>query len=133
MRQTDALPGFVLGSCAPEKIEDALMILRVDTAPIVRNVENHEPQLVAAADGDIAGNARLEILQGIFNEIGEDLFQREPVGDVWDSGHEHDVDGYVCEGCAALERDREKKHEPGWKAFVVGAIDKARTRFGPGA
>lgn len=56
-----------------------------------------------------------------------------PVDQVWDTGHEHTVTGHVCEGCAALERDREKKHPAGWKAWVVGAIDRAVTRFGPGA
>ena len=73
MRQTNSLPGLVLGSRAPEKIENALMILLVDPAAVVRNVEYNESELVASADRDIAGNARFEILQGIFNQVGDNF------------------------------------------------------------
>jgi len=56
-----------------------------------------------------------------------------PVDEAWGSNHEHQVDGKVCSGCAALEKDAKKEHPAGWKAFIRKGIERGRSRFGPGA
>ena len=54
MGEANALARPVLGSGAAEQIEDALMILGIDAAAIVRNVENRKAELGSAADQDVA-------------------------------------------------------------------------------
>ena len=51
-------PGLVLGSRAAEQVENALMVLGIDAAAIVGDLENRKAELGAAADRDVAGNAR---------------------------------------------------------------------------
>ena len=74
-------PGLVLGSGAAEQVEDALMVLGIDAAAVVGDLEDRKAELGAAADRDIAGNAGLEIFQRVVDQVGEDLLQREPVAD----------------------------------------------------
>lgn len=81
MGETDALAGLVLRSGAAEQVENALMVLGVDAAAVVGHLEDGRSQLGAAADGNIARHAGLEVLQRIIDEIGEYLLQRQPVAD----------------------------------------------------
>ena len=58
MREADALARLVLRAGAAEKVENTLMVLGIDAAAIVGDLENRKAQLGPAADGDVAGNAR---------------------------------------------------------------------------
>ena len=58
MGQPDALARLVLGSGAAEQVEDALMVLGIDAAAVVGDLEDRKAELGAAADRDVAGNAR---------------------------------------------------------------------------
>ena len=81
MRESDTLPGLVLGSGAAEQVEDALMVLGIDAAAVVGDFENRKAEFGAALDPDIAGNAGLEIFERVVDQIGEDLLQRQAIAD----------------------------------------------------
>ena len=81
VRQPDALPGLVLGSGAAEQVKDPLMVLGIDAAAVVGDLENRKAELGPAAHRDVAGNARLEIFQRVVDQIGENLLQRKTVAD----------------------------------------------------
>ena len=83
-------PGLVLGSGAAEQVENALMVLGIDAAAVVGDLENRKAELGAAADRDIAGNAGLEVFQRVVDQIGENLLQRQAVAD--DVGQRLDPD-----------------------------------------
>src|SRR5205085_1380900 len=79
--EPDALAGLVLGSGAAEQIEDALMILRIDAAAVVNDLENRVAEFYAPADQDVAGDAGLEIFQRVVDQVRKDLFQRQAIAD----------------------------------------------------
>ena len=81
MGKADALPRLVLGSRAAEQLENALVVLGIDAAPIVRYLENRKTELGPAAHRDFAGNPGLEVFQRIVDQIGEDLLQRKAIAD----------------------------------------------------
>ena len=58
MGKADALSRPVLGSGAAEQFENPLMVLGIDAAAIVGDLENRKAELGAAAHRDFAGNAR---------------------------------------------------------------------------
>lgn len=55
-----------------------------------------------------------------------------PIDEAWGSNHDHQVNGKICAGCAALEKDAKKEHPAGWKSFIQKGIERGRSRFGPG-
>ena len=75
MGKPDALSRLILGSGAAEQIENALMILGVDAAPIVRYLENRKAELGATSHRDFAGDPGLEVFECIVDQIGEYLLQ----------------------------------------------------------
>ena len=50
MGEPDALAGLVLRAGAAKQVEDPLMILRIDAATVVGDLENREAELRPAAD-----------------------------------------------------------------------------------
>ena len=81
--EPDTLPGLVLGSGAAEQVEDALMVLGIDAAAVVGDLENRKAEFGAALDPDIAGNAGPEIFERVVDQIGENLLQRQAIaGDI---------------------------------------------------
>src|SRR6516165_3614044 len=84
MGKTDALAGLVLRAGTPEQFENALVILLIDAAPVIGDLENGKAELGASLDGDGTGNARFQILDRIVDQIGKDLLQRKTVAhDIW--------------------------------------------------
>src|SRR4051794_3751034 len=81
MRKTDALTGLVLGSGAAKQVEDPLVVLGVDAAAVIADLEDCVAELGAPADSNLAGDAGLEIFDGVVDQIGEDLLQRQAVAD----------------------------------------------------
>src|SRR3954463_13714465 len=81
MCKSYALAGLVLDAGAAEQVEDALMVLAVDAAAVVDDVEDRKAELSAAADLNIAGLARLQIFHGVVDQVGEDLLQRKAIAD----------------------------------------------------
>jgi len=57
------------------------MVLGIDAAAIVGDLEDRKAELGPAPDIDLAGNPGFEILKRIVDQIGENLFQREAVAD----------------------------------------------------
>ncbi len=62
MGQPDALSRPVLGAGAAKQVENALVVLGVDAASIIGDLEDRKSQLGAAAHRDVAGHARPEVL-----------------------------------------------------------------------
>src|SRR5580704_941989 len=81
MGKSDPLSRSVLCAGAAEQVENALMVLGIDAAAIVRDIEDRKTQLCTAPDGDIAGNPGLEIFERVVDQIREYLFQREAIAD----------------------------------------------------
>src|SRR5216684_3431972 len=81
MGQSNALSRSVLRTCTTKKVKNALMVLGIDAASVVGDLENRKAQLGPAPDRDVAGNSRLQIFERIVDQIGENLFQREAVAD----------------------------------------------------
>ena len=50
MGKADSLTRFVLGAGAPEQVENALMILGIDAAAVVGDLEDRKAEFGAAAD-----------------------------------------------------------------------------------
>src|SRR5690348_10117990 len=63
MCKSYALAGLILGAGAAEQLEDALVVLGLDAAAVVDDINHGEAELGAAADFDVAGHAGLEVLQ----------------------------------------------------------------------
>ena len=79
MGQSYSLSRLVLRTCAPKKVKNALMVLGVDAAAVVGDLENRKAQFGPAPDRDVAGNPRLEIFERVIDQVREDLFQREAI------------------------------------------------------
>ena len=59
------------------------MILWIDTTAVVGDFEDRVAELGPPPDRDVAGNAGLEVFQGIIDQIRKNLFERQAVaGDV---------------------------------------------------
>src|SRR6202165_44949 len=81
MGKSYSLSRLVLGAGAAEQVENSLMVLGIDAAAIVGDFENRKAQLGPAADKDVAGNSRLEIFEGVVDQVRENLLQRQAVAD----------------------------------------------------
>src|ERR1700730_13762622 len=101
MCESYSLSRLVLRACAAEKIEDPLVVLGIDAAAVVGDLENRKAQLRPAPDRDVAGNSRLEIFDRVVDQIGENLFQREAVAD----DVRQRLDANLSLGLAGLMRD----------------------------
>ena len=75
MGKANSLAGFVLLARPPEKIENALMVFRVDPAAIVADFEDRKAELGAAPNRDVTGDAGLEVFQGVVDQVGENLLR----------------------------------------------------------
>jgi hypothetical protein len=69
MRKADALARFVLGAGAAEQVKNALVVLGIDAAAVVGDLENGKAELGPAADGDVAGDPRLEVFERVIDLI----------------------------------------------------------------
>ena len=124
MGKPDALSRLVLGSGAAEQVENALVVLGIDAAAIVGDLEDRKAELGPAADRDFAGNAGLEIFERVVDQIREDLLQRQAVAD--DVRQRLDVD--LGLGLGGLMRHR---GDDGFDQFAGIDPAPARTRAGP--
>src|ERR1700761_790218 len=83
MSETNALPGLVLGARPPEQVKNALMVLWVDAAAVVGNLENRITKLCPALDGDFTGHAWLEVFECVVDQVGKNLLHRQAIaGDI---------------------------------------------------
>src|SRR6185312_13826771 len=73
MGKADALSRSVLRSRTAEQLENALMVLLIDTTPIVRYLENRKPKFGATAHCYLARNPSLEVFECVVDQIGQDL------------------------------------------------------------
>src|ERR1700690_1666235 len=94
MGQAYSLSRFVLRTCTPKKVKNALMVLGVDTAAVVGDLENRKSQFGPAPDGDVAGNPRLEIFERVIDQVRENLLQREAIAG--DLGQRLDANLGLC-------------------------------------
>ena len=69
MGKANSLPRFVLQPRAPEKIENSLMVLWVDTPAIVGDFEDHIAELGTAPHGNVTGDTGPEVLECIVDQI----------------------------------------------------------------
>ncbi len=74
-------PGLSWVPARRKQVENPLMVLGIDAAPVVGDLENRKAQLGPAADGDVAGNPGLEIFERVIDQIGENLLQRQAIAD----------------------------------------------------
>ena len=81
MRQSYTLSRLVLGAGAAEKVENSLVVLGIDAAAVIGDLENRKTELGPTANGDVPGNAGPEIFERVVDQIGENLLQREAVAD----------------------------------------------------
>lgn len=81
MRKTDALTLTILKTCPAKQIEDPRMVFWIYAAAVIGDLEDDETELGAALDQDVARHVRSQVLEGIVNQIGEDLFQCKAVAD----------------------------------------------------
>src|SRR5271163_2648000 len=81
MGEADALSRPVLRAGAAKQVEDALMVLRIDAAAIVRYLEHRKAELGTAAHENLAGHAGSQIFDRVVDQVGEDLLDRKPVAD----------------------------------------------------
>src|SRR3954467_6578149 len=79
MGKANSLSRLVLCTGPAEKVENPLVVLGIDAASIIGDLENSKPQPGPAADGDVAGNAGLEVFERVVDQVRKNLFQREPV------------------------------------------------------
>src|SRR5262245_22401951 len=79
MGETDALSWLVLGSGAAKQVENPLMVLGVDAATVVRDLEDRKAELAPPLDRDLAGYAVPEIFKCVVDQIREDLLERKTV------------------------------------------------------
>ena len=90
MCKTYAFSGPVLRAGPAEQFENTGMIGGIDAASVVPDVIDGMGRIGAARDLDVQRFPRPAILQGIINEIGEDLFHGQAVG--LDLGQAADLD-----------------------------------------
>ena len=88
--KSDPLAGAVLRAGAAEKIEDALMVRWRDAAAVVGDLDRHPRAGLPSAHDDAAGHAGLQIFDRIVDEVGDDLVDREAIGDDRRHGCEHE-------------------------------------------
>src|SRR5258707_759255 len=81
MGKSYSLSWLVLCTGATEKVKNPLVVLGIDAAAVVGDLENRKAQLGPAPDRDVTGNARLEIFERVVDQIGENLLQREAIAD----------------------------------------------------
>src|ERR1700730_13715157 len=81
MGKSYSLSRLVLCAGATEKVKNPLMVLGIDAAAVVGDLENRKAQLCPAPDRDVAGDSRLKIFERVVDQVRENLFQREAVAD----------------------------------------------------
>ncbi len=81
MRKADAFAGLILRPRAPEQIEYPLMIPGVDPTAIVAHLDDDAAIFGAAGNPDLTRHARLQIFQRIFDQVRQNLFDRDAVVD----------------------------------------------------
>lgn len=81
MSETDTLARPILRSRPAEQVKNALVVLRIDAAAVICDLKDATTELAPTADGNITGNIRYEVFQGIVDQIGENLFDRNAVAD----------------------------------------------------
>src|SRR5215813_15603410 len=81
MGKPNALARLVLASSPAEEFKNTLMILGVDAAAVIGDLEDRKAELGPAADRNPAGSLRLEVFDRIVDQVGEDLLQRQSVAD----------------------------------------------------
>ena len=79
MGKTDAFPRPVLGTGPAEQFEYTDMVGRIYAASVVADVVNGLSTVRPARDLDAQRFPLAPILQGIINEIGENLFHRQSI------------------------------------------------------
>src|SRR5215203_3853481 len=72
---------LVLRAGAAKKFKDPLMVLWIDAAPVVGDLEYRKTELRSAADCDLAGGTRLEILEPVVDQVRENLLECEAIAD----------------------------------------------------
>ena len=72
-------PGLSWVPRTAKQLENTLMVLWIDAAPIVRYLENRKAELGAATHCNLAGNSSLEVFERIVDQIGKDLFQGKAI------------------------------------------------------
>src|SRR5258706_13540733 len=81
MGKSYALSGIVLCTGATKKVKDPLVVLGIDAAAVVGDLEDRKAELSPAPDRDVAGNSRFKIFERVVDQIRENLLQREAVAD----------------------------------------------------
>ena len=81
MGKSYSLSLLVLGTGAAEQVKNSLMVLGVDAAAVVGDLENRKAQFCPPPDRDFAGDTRLEIFERVVDQVRENLLQREAVAD----------------------------------------------------
>src|SRR5262245_4749425 len=79
MRQADTLPGAILRSRPAEDLEDALMVLGIDAAPVVLDLVDDAGRRGAGRDPDPARRAVTQVLERVLDQVGEDLLDGKTV------------------------------------------------------
>jgi len=100
--KSNSLSRLVLCTGPAEKVKNPLMVPGIDAAAVVGDLENRKAQPGPAPHGDLAGNSRLEVFQGVIDQVRENLLQREAVAD--DFGQWFDAD--IGLGLGGLVGDR---------------------------
>src|SRR6202022_378729 len=59
--QSDALSRLVLGTGAAKKVKNPLVVLGIDAAAVVGDLEDRKAELCPAPNRDVAGNSGLEV------------------------------------------------------------------------
>src|ERR1700722_442898 len=90
MGKANSLTRLVLHSGAPEQGENALVILGLDPAPVIGDLEDRISEFGAGPHRYVAGNTGLEVFECVVDQIGENLLQREAVAG--DFGQRFDAD-----------------------------------------
>lgn len=57
MGEPDTLTRPILRAGTPEQVENSLMILSVDAAPVVGHLDDSEAEFCLSADSDVTGDA----------------------------------------------------------------------------
>src|SRR3569833_121148 len=81
VRQTDAFAGPVLGAGAAEQVENPLVILRGDSAAVVRHFVHHAVAVAVPRDTNEAGAAGAEVHDRVLDEGRQGQLAREAVAD----------------------------------------------------
>ena len=81
MGQSNALARTILHAGPAKQVENPLVILLVDPAAVVCHFVDNVAAFSAAGDVNFAGYAGLQVFQGIVEQVGEHLLERQPVAD----------------------------------------------------